>query len=167
MGLVAVIQDERVARRVLEHLGVAARAPPRRRSWRAPQAQLSLDEPDRHDDVDPIYPSGPFQTRTHTARRGICAPWPPRCNGAQEQERLSGRLGAEVDGSSGARLRSLPPTTQSIWPTLVLHLRASGNAPQPRVYAIASTQARADAIVPASLAEPDGIVRRMLALVDG
>ncbi|MEO6953814.1 MAG: hypothetical protein ABI321_18575, partial [Polyangia bacterium] len=47
----------------------------------------------------------------------------------------------------------------------VVHLRASGNAPQLRVYAIASTQARADAIVAASLAEPDGIVRRMLALV--
>ena len=57
MGLVAVIQDERVARRILEHLGVAARAPPRGRPWRAPQAQLSLDEPARHDDVDPIYPS--------------------------------------------------------------------------------------------------------------
>ena len=49
----------------------------------------------------------------------------------------------------------------------VVHLRASGNAPQLRVYAIASTQARADAIVAASLGEPDGIVRRMLALVAG
>ena len=45
----------------------------------------------------------------------------------------------------------------------VVHIRASGNAPQLRVYAIAGTQARADAIVAASLAEPDGIIRRMLA----
>ena len=47
----------------------------------------------------------------------------------------------------------------------VVHIRASGNAPQLRVYAIASTQARADAIVAQALGEPDGIVRQMLALV--
>ncbi len=43
----------------------------------------------------------------------------------------------------------------------VAHLRPSGNAPQLRLYANASTQARADQIVALGLA-PDGIVRRML-----
>jgi hypothetical protein len=58
MRLVAVIQDERVARRILEHLGLPASAPPRGRPWRAAgQAQLALDDTDRYDGVDPTYPS--------------------------------------------------------------------------------------------------------------
>ena len=57
MRLVSVIQDERVARRILEHLGLPARAPPRGRPWRAPQAQLALDDPDLCDGVDATYPS--------------------------------------------------------------------------------------------------------------
>lgn len=54
MRLVAVIQDERVARRILEHLGLPARAPPLGRPWRsAGQAQLALgDDHDRYDGVD-------------------------------------------------------------------------------------------------------------------
>ena len=53
MRLVAVIQDERVARRILEHLGLPARAPPRGRPWRAAgQEQLSLEDPDRYDGID-------------------------------------------------------------------------------------------------------------------
>jgi phosphomannomutase len=43
----------------------------------------------------------------------------------------------------------------------VAHLRPSGNAPQLRVYALADSEARADAIVRASLAEPDGILRTL------
>jgi phosphomannomutase len=43
----------------------------------------------------------------------------------------------------------------------VAHLRPSGNAPQLRIYANADTQARADAIVAAGVAEPDGILRRL------
>ena len=58
MRLVAVIQDERVARSILEHLGLPARAPPRGGPWRAAgQEQLSLDEPDRFDGIDATYPS--------------------------------------------------------------------------------------------------------------
>ena len=53
MRLVAVIQDERVARGMLEHLDLPARAPPRGRPWRAAgQEQLSLDDPDRYDGID-------------------------------------------------------------------------------------------------------------------
>ena len=43
----------------------------------------------------------------------------------------------------------------------VAHLRPSGNAPQLRIYSVADSQARADEIVELSLAEPDGIFRRM------
>ena len=53
MRLVAVIQDERVARRILEHLGLPERAPPRGRPWwAAGQGQLALHDPDRYDGID-------------------------------------------------------------------------------------------------------------------
>jgi phosphomannomutase len=43
----------------------------------------------------------------------------------------------------------------------VAHLRPSGNAPQLRLYALADSEARADAIVRLGLAEPDGILRQL------
>ena len=45
MRLVSVIAEERVARRILEHLGLPARAPPCGRPWRSGPHQLEL--PDR------------------------------------------------------------------------------------------------------------------------
>ena len=43
----------------------------------------------------------------------------------------------------------------------VAHVRPSGNADELRIYSIANTQARADAIVVTGVAEPDGILRRL------
>ncbi|MCB9652813.1 MAG: phosphomannomutase [Deltaproteobacteria bacterium] len=43
----------------------------------------------------------------------------------------------------------------------VIHLRASGNAPQFRVYVVSGTQERADAIVEACVRLPDGVVHRL------
>jgi phosphomannomutase len=43
----------------------------------------------------------------------------------------------------------------------VAHLRPSGNADEFRIYAVASTQARADEIARLGVAEPDGILRRL------
>ena len=43
----------------------------------------------------------------------------------------------------------------------IAHIRPSGNAPQLRIYAVANTRARADAIVAAALREPDGILRSL------
>jgi len=43
----------------------------------------------------------------------------------------------------------------------VAHFRPSGNADEFRIYAVAGTQARANEIVDAGLAEPDGIIRTM------
>jgi phosphomannomutase len=43
----------------------------------------------------------------------------------------------------------------------VAHFRPSGNADEFRIYAVAQTQARADDIVRAGIAEPDGLIRRL------
>jgi phosphomannomutase len=43
----------------------------------------------------------------------------------------------------------------------VAHIRPSGNADELRIYAVADTQIRADAIAAMGIAEPDGILRRM------
>ena len=43
MRLVALIQDERVAARILLHLGLPVRAPPRPRPWRPSQEPLALE----------------------------------------------------------------------------------------------------------------------------
>ena len=43
----------------------------------------------------------------------------------------------------------------------VAHVRPSGNADELRIYAVADTQNRADAIVAMGVAEPDGILRSM------
>jgi phosphomannomutase len=47
----------------------------------------------------------------------------------------------------------------------VAHLRPSGNADELRIYAVADTQARADAIARMAVAEPDGILRHLERLV--
>ncbi len=43
----------------------------------------------------------------------------------------------------------------------VAHIRPSGNADELRIYAVADTPARADAIAELAVAEPDGILRRL------
>ncbi len=53
MELIATIDDERTARKILEHLGLPQRAPPRGRPWRPGQQQLALDDDaGRFDGVD-------------------------------------------------------------------------------------------------------------------
>ena len=43
----------------------------------------------------------------------------------------------------------------------IAHLRPSGNADELRIYAVADSQVRADAIAKLAVAEPDGILRRL------
>ena len=43
----------------------------------------------------------------------------------------------------------------------VAHIRPSGNADELRIYAVADTQERADAIAAFGVAEPDGILRSL------
>ena len=53
MELIATIEDERTARKILEHLGLPARPPPRPGPWRSGQQHLSLDDaPGPLDGVD-------------------------------------------------------------------------------------------------------------------
>jgi phosphomannomutase len=47
----------------------------------------------------------------------------------------------------------------------VAHVRPSGNAPQLRIYANSDSQKRADEIVDLGLAEPDGVLRTLIRLV--
>ena len=69
--LLWVVQDESVVRRIPEHLGLAASAPPRGRPWGFGfQPQLALDEPDRYDDVGAMYRRCPFDTLS-PARSGV------------------------------------------------------------------------------------------------
>ena len=49
----------------------------------------------------------------------------------------------------------------------VAHVRPSGNADELRIYAVADTQTRADAITAMGVEEPAGILRRMEKAVDG
>jgi phosphomannomutase len=49
----------------------------------------------------------------------------------------------------------------------VAHVRPSGNADELRIYAVAGTQQRADAIAAMGVAEPDGILRRLEKAVSG
>src|SRR4051794_23923145 len=54
MRPIAVIEYQRVARQILEHLGIPARAPPRGRPQRPGQETLPfVDEPDPFEGLDP------------------------------------------------------------------------------------------------------------------
>jgi len=48
----------------------------------------------------------------------------------------------------------------------IAHVRPSGNAPQLRLYAVAESQERADAIVDEGIKEPDGLLRRIESALD-
>ena len=53
MRLIAVIENESVARTILLHLGLPARASPLGRAWRPDaQEQLALNDPYRYDGID-------------------------------------------------------------------------------------------------------------------
>jgi phosphomannomutase len=43
----------------------------------------------------------------------------------------------------------------------IVHIRPSGNAPQLRIYAVSSSQTRANEIVSRAVREPDGVLREL------
>ena len=49
----------------------------------------------------------------------------------------------------------------------VAHVRPSGNADELRIYGVADTQERADAIAEMGTSEPDGILRRIEKAIAG
>ena len=44
MTILSIIDDQDVAQKILQHLGLPARAPPRGRPWRPGQQKLALDD---------------------------------------------------------------------------------------------------------------------------
>ena len=58
MELISAIDDERIAARILAHLGLPTRGPPRGRPWR-PQRELGFEP--RTDDHDALDVPGAFE----------------------------------------------------------------------------------------------------------
>jgi phosphomannomutase len=81
---------------------------------------------------------------------------------APGSEVLLGRFFTAEDGFSGVGRIDLTDGVRIIFASGdVAHFRPSGNADEFRMYAVADTAERAEAIVARGVAEPDGIVRRM------
>ncbi len=68
MRLVALIEDEFVAKQILDHLGLSSRAPPHRPPRRDGQQLLDLDPTAEYDCVDPPYIDAGPNTFPPTAR---------------------------------------------------------------------------------------------------
>jgi phosphomannomutase len=88
----------------------------------------------------------------------------PRENGRRLVEALSAQQPAGLEpffGSSIDRVDLTDGVRILFENGEVVHFRPSGNADEFRIYAVADTQARADAIVDAGVAEPSGTIRRM------
>jgi phosphomannomutase len=77
---------------------------------------------------------------------------------AAELERRAG-LGpiAKLDYTDGVRMTFASGE--------VIHFRPSGNADELRVYAVADTESRAEELAARGVAEPDGILRTLVAAV--
>ena len=60
MELVAAIEDPQVARKILEHLNLPTRGPPRGPPWRA-QPELALEQTPGHADYDGVDPPSAFE----------------------------------------------------------------------------------------------------------
>jgi phosphomannomutase len=96
--------------------------------------------------VDADFPSGRNAAALEGIRRELEGYFPP-AQGFGRITRLNYTDGVRIYFDNGD----------------VAHLRPSGNAEELRIYAVADTQARADAIARLGVAEPDGILRRLAA----
>ena len=83
------------------------------------------------------------------------------------QRRIASRVAAFFTTADGFGALSALDYTDGVRITFdngdIAHVRPSGNADELRIYAVANSQARADAIVAAAVTEPDGILRRLAA----
>jgi phosphomannomutase len=84
---------------------------------------------------------------------------------ASEQREIQQRLAAHFTSACGfddiIRINTLDGVRIHFRNGDIAHIRPSGNAPQLRIYTVANTQSRANAIVEMSLREPDGILRKL------
>jgi phosphomannomutase len=76
---------------------------------------------------------------------------------------LAGHLGPAQGFGAITRIDYLDGTRISFASGEVVHIRASGNAPQLRAYLLADDEERARAVVSLAVREPDGLLRRLLA----
>ena len=60
MALIASIEDPDVAAKILRHLNLPTRGPPRGPPWRA-QPELALEQATGHADYDALDPPSPFE----------------------------------------------------------------------------------------------------------
>jgi phosphomannomutase len=84
-----------------------------------------------------------------------------RFSGAGGREALDSLFGSEPGFSPIVRIDETDGLRIYFGNGEIAHVRPSGNAPQLRIYAVASSQERANQIVSLALAEPDGILRRL------
>jgi phosphomannomutase len=89
-----------------------------------------------------------------------------RFSGPGGREALEALFGSEPGFSSIRRIDETDGIRIHFANGEVAHVRPSGNAPQLRVYVVASSQERANQMVRLALAEPDGILRRLERAVD-
>jgi phosphomannomutase len=80
---------------------------------------------------------------------------------------LARTFGAGLGFAGIARLDFLDGTRVTFDDGEIAHLRPSGNAPQLRIYAVASTEERADAIIDLAVREPDGFLHALVREVEG
>jgi phosphomannomutase len=78
-----------------------------------------------------------------------------------ERERLASYFSTEMGFGRAVRLSSLDGVRIWFDNGDIAHVRPSGNADELRIYAVADTQERADAIMVMAVAEPDGILRKL------
>lgn len=88
---------------------------------------------------------------------------------ATEQQDIRQRLAAYFTSEGGfddvVRINTIDGVRIYFSNGDIAHIRPSGNAPQLRIYAVASTQTRANEIVEMGLREPDGLLRKLEAEV--
>ena len=98
--------------------------------------------------------------------RAALLPQFPRALGAKVvayliQANLAGIFTPEIGFGTVVKLDQTDGLRMTFDNGEVVHVRPSGNADELRIYAVADTQGRADAIAAMGIAEPDGILRRL------
>jgi phosphomannomutase len=127
-------------------------------STRRLAAQLSPDDPAV---TAVVFGDGPPRTVSGGVERAAAGPLAARLS--ELRAWLSNHLGPAQGFGAITRIEYLDGTRISFASGEVVHIRASGNAPQLRAYLLADDEERARAVVALAVREPDGILRRLLA----
>jgi phosphomannomutase len=107
-----------------------------------------------------VFDGGPPRAVAAGAEREAAGPLAARLS--ELRDWLSGHFGRDQGFGAITRIEYLDGTRISFASGEVVHIRASGNAPQLRAYLLADDEERARAVVALAVQEPDGILRRLL-----